>query len=184
MPDVIRRAVPGILASDVVEYGGYPQAEERFRSWRVVRDGDVAAVLRHPGSFGGMWTFGPIETCEGTDIGSPSAPTAGLTGSPFSVPGFERCDPYAETCELVYVEVDAYRALDGERAHHSVPYTEDAVICFEDYVFPVDCRGQPEGTIWLALRMSPATKGEFVSRFGCGASVEDLCTIEDVSSGG
>jgi heat shock protein HslJ len=180
LPDVIRRAVSGVRASDVVEYGGYPDAEERYRAWRVVRDGEVAAVIRNPRSIGGTWGFGPIETCEGSGIGSPGAATAGLLGSPFAVPGFERCDPYAEECRLVYVEEHAYRVLGGDEVTHAVATSDDAIVCFEDHVFPVDCQGQPGGTVWLALRMSPGVAETFTARFDCGLSPADLCTRAQV----
>jgi hypothetical protein len=180
LPDVIRRVVPGIRDTDVVDYGGYPQAESSFRSWRVVRNGVVLALIRDPNAFGGTWPFGPIETCEGSGIAAIDSVTAGMTGSPFEIPGFDRCDPYAEECRLAYVDPGTYRALDGADREHGVPYTEDAVVCFEDYVFPVSCEGQPGGTVWLALRMAQETFDAFTSRYGCGSSPADLCTRSDV----
>jgi len=94
------------------------------------------------------------------------------------VPEYSRCDPYATECAVAYVEEDAYRLLGGEDSNP--PNLGDFQGCSEDYRFPVDCGGQPGGTMRIALRLSPADQASFITRFGCGASPADLCRESDV----
>jgi hypothetical protein len=37
-----------------------------------------------------------------------------------------------------------------------------------DVVFEVDCQGNPPGTEWLALRMTPSDATAFIKEHGCG----------------
>ncbi len=179
LEEVIRRAIPGILDTDQVGPAGYPNGDPRTRQWRVVRDGKVIALIRYPLPVPGagdplaMAQFSPVVTCAGSGIGVGDQ-TSGLLATPFELPDYDRCDPYAEECSLVYVTAERYRQLGG-RLEPKILVPEGSTQCFQDGV-PAACGGQPPGTFWYALRLTPAEADKFEQTSGCGASPSDMCT--------
>ena len=67
----IRKAVPGIDSVDVIEPSGYPDAAgmDRFRTYRIVRDGRVigsVAISDGPDGLGAFWA---ARACKDTSLG-------------------------------------------------------------------------------------------------------------------
>lgn len=175
LEEVLRRAIPGIRPTDEVGPAGYPDGDRRARQWRVERDGEVMALIRYPTiAYGGLLHFSPLEVCRSSGIGERGAPRAGMLGTPFEIPGYPRCDPYSQECELVYVSTQRYEELDGKDVVDP-GLSPDFVVCFEDWI-DVDCGPWPPATTWYALRMAPADAEAFIERHGCGRTAEDLCS--------
>jgi hypothetical protein len=171
---VLPRVIPGILPTDAVDYAGYPQGEHHESRWRVVRDGRVVALVPSPFNQTGRLHLSPVEACGDAGIGTRGAATTGLTAAPFSVDGTPNCDPYSAECELVYVSADRYTAMGGV-GRTDVDFGNDLVVCIQDWLMSVDCAGQPGGTFFVALRMSPADALAFRERYSCGGSLAELC---------
>jgi hypothetical protein len=70
--DIVRRTTNGLLASDVVEYAGYPKADER--QVRVVRDSSTIAVFHFMPDGQGGWLEDSYQACgdAGLSFGSGS----------------------------------------------------------------------------------------------------------------
>lgn len=65
--DVARAQLRGLMPGDVVERAGYREASgEQFV--RVVRHGEVAAVLSYMDDGHGGWLIGQTRTCSGSDV--------------------------------------------------------------------------------------------------------------------
>jgi hypothetical protein len=111
LPEAIARAVPGVRASDVISYAGYPQAPEQ-PSYRIVRDGQVVAVLGIS-SYDDRWFTNGVFSCDASEIGMPGEPQWGQLATPFEVPDLPRCDPYASSCSTVYISATRYAAMRG-----------------------------------------------------------------------
>jgi hypothetical protein len=167
---VMRRAIGGLLPSDVLEPAGYEQSART--TWRVVRDGQVVGLIpvgRITDSVG----FGPLEVCAGSGIGE--GPTAGMLGTPFEIPDLPRCDPYAAECAIVYVSAERFRELGGRKIDYPTLVSTDDSLCFEDGLYPKGCENQAGGTEWIALRAFPGDASAFIEREGCGGDIETLC---------
>ena len=68
--DIARRTATGLLASDVVQYAGYPKATERHV--RVVRDGATVAVFHFMPDGHGGWLEDSYEACGDAGLSSSS----------------------------------------------------------------------------------------------------------------
>jgi hypothetical protein len=168
---VIRRTIGGVLPSDVLERAGYEQSA--YPTWRVVRDGQVVALIPVR-KVTETVAFGPLQVCADSGIGD--GPAAGMRGTPFEIPDFPRCDPYAAECALVYVSADRYEELGGRHVARPELVQVDGTLCVEDGLYPRGCENHAVATEWFALRLSSTDAETFVERQGCGQDVENLCT--------
>ena len=65
--DVARSQIHGLQPGDVVEHAGYPQAAGG-QAVRVVRQGQVVAVVAYEDDGHGGWLMGGTRTCSGSNV--------------------------------------------------------------------------------------------------------------------
>jgi hypothetical protein len=168
---VIRHAVPGIVDSDVIEYAAYP-GSPRGEEWHflVLRGGEVLARLR---SFeaGDRRTI-EVEACASSEIGHRNAPSAGPIGTTREVPGFLRCDPYANSCVSVWVSEARYAQLRDE----AVPQPDAEYPSCEEVGPDEACSTYPDDQP-VELLLMPPDRDAFVAQDGCGATADEMCRL-------
>ena len=140
----------------------YPEAEDAFRQWAVTREGQLVALVRDPRPLQGVWRFGPLETCGDAGIepvtprrASGSVRRGRITRDAIPMP----------PCVVAYVEEPPIGCRVRRTPTHLACEISRAAT---RTTLPVDCAGQPGGTLRVALRLSPTAQASFVDRFGCG----------------
>ncbi len=115
LPEALARAIPGVRASDVIDYYGYPGPPEQPYppSYRIVRDGQVVGIMEVV-SYDDRRFADAVFSCDDSRIGMPGEPTSGQLATPFELPGLPRCDPYAPSCTTVYLTATRYADIRGE----------------------------------------------------------------------
>lgn len=173
LPEAIARAVTGVRASDSISYSGYPQFFEQPGplSYRIVRDGQVVAVLGIS-SYDGRWFTDGVFSCNTSGIGMPGKPTAGQLATPFELPDLPRCDPYASSCSTVYLTATRYAASRGEDPDRYTVPELPMNACLETQ--PEGCPPDPDDVV-LQILLAPLEADLFVSEHGCGSSEATAC---------
>jgi len=100
-PRALVATLPGLQVDDVIDYAGYP-ASQFGTSYRVVRNGevlgrfDLSTYDRRTFVMHGVF-------CRSSGIGDAGSSVVGMTSTPFGMPGYAACDPYAGTCSSIFV---------------------------------------------------------------------------------
>ena len=160
LSEVIRRAVPGILPTDVVQYAGYPEADDAVQAV-----GGACAKINSsrwsgdPRPLQGVWRFGPLETCGDAGIGTGDVTarrSLGLHSPCRSTRGAIRTPPM---CAVAYVEELAYR-LVGWGGLEPSPIARRLPGLLRGLPLPGRLRGAARrGPCGSALRLSPDGPG-------------------------
>lgn len=166
----ISRAVPGVLATDAVGYGGYPVLGATPR-WRVVRDGQVVASM-DLSTYDDRTFVMSLFACGSSGIGKAGAPTAGTLATPFHLPGSRVCDPYANACGSVFVSAARYAEMIGIPARDLTYVPEPWMACMDSQ--PEGCRTDPSD-VTLEVLLDPIDATRFIAEAGCGATAATVC---------
>lgn len=172
MLEAIARAIPGVRASDVIDYYGYPQPpeEQASTSYRMVRDGRVVGSTEIVGYDDRR--FASVYSCNDSGIGVQGEPTAGQLATPFELPGLPRCDPYTTSCTSVYLTAARYADIRGQDPdRYAVP---DAPWAACQDTQPEGCRPNPDDVV-LRVLLAPPEADLFMSDRGCGSSEATAC---------
>lgn len=171
LQQALPRVVPGILATDQVSYGNYPNGEYGPNRYRITRDGQVEAWFQlfvyDQRSF-----ITSMTSCDDSGIGVPGQPKLGTAATPFELPEFDRCDPYEATCSSVYVTAAEYSATRGEDASKYALPERPWDACLKDQ--PNGCPPDPDKLV-LEILLAPPDAEAFVAGHGCG-ELDSPCT--------
>jgi hypothetical protein len=173
--EVLRWGIPGILPSDAVTPAGYQEAERKEWDWRVVRGGEVVALIRIIGEASRPSRYLMMDACRNSGVGDKDLPTAGALATPYEMPDITRCDPYAEDCVPVYVSVARYAEARGEQPRdygYDYRSENDPPYCPE--MGPDGCVADPRA-VPFTLLMTPSDVQAFIQANGCGATLHGLC---------
>ena len=170
-PRAIVRAVPGVLPTDEIDYGGFPEGSLGRGGYRIVRGGKVVggvSLSRYD-----LRSFLQVGSCSGSGIGDSGGQTLGVLASPFELPGLDRCDPYATACDTVYVSAARYAEMRGEDpadyAYPKAPWNA----CTDEQ--PDGCPPDPNDVI-LPVVLHPDDAAAFVAAEGCGGTKAAACS--------
>lgn len=167
-PQAMAGTLPGVRPGDLIGYAGY-QSSQFGTSYRIERDGTV--IGRFDLSTYDQRTFVMYGVfCRSSGIGDVGSSVEGMTSTPFSLPGYAKCDPYGGSCSSLYLSARWY----GEHTGDSLTPVPSAPWSACSAEIPDGCLPDSRDMV-VRIVTTEDDAGRFVKEFDCGLTEQTAC---------
>jgi hypothetical protein len=140
----------------------------------VVRDGEPVAYFELS-RYGTHLFITHLVVCPSTGIGEELEDWSQAVlplATPYRLPDLDRCDPYATTCETLFVTATWYQRRTGDEVRLYAEIPEAACPPRQPYGCPLH-----QSDVVIGVLLTPANLASAVDRSRCGASRERPCRL-------